>query len=111
MINCGPVPAATSRGVFMAPCPLIFPLKSLGLENVTVHKAGFSMFRNGFPLEWGMFVKEVSEGIEILMAKKTSSFVRMFHQVRLYEICFKIMEVYFMNFADTYSLIIAWLFH
>ena len=58
-----------------------------------------------------MFVKEVSKGIEILMAEETGSFVRMSDQIRLHDVCSKILDVYFVSFTDINSLILAWLFY
>ena len=66
----------------MAPCPLIFPLESFCLEDVTVHEASLGMSLYIFLLDWGVLVNEASQGIKVLMTEKTGSFVRASNEVR-----------------------------
>ena len=50
----------------MMPCPLMFPLESFCLEDVTVHETSLGMSRYIFLLDWG---------IKVLMTENTGSFV------------------------------------
>ena len=70
----------------MAPCPFIFPLGWFCLEDVTVHETSLGMSRKIFLLHWGMFVKEASQGIKVLMTQKTGSFIRASNEVRFQDI-------------------------
>ena len=49
------------------PCPFIFPLESFCPEGVTVHEKNLGMSWNIFLLNWGVFVKEASQGINVLL--------------------------------------------
>ena len=60
----------------MTPCPLIFPLESFCLEDVTVHETSLGMSQYIFLHNWGMLVKKASQSIKVLMAEKTGHFVR-----------------------------------
>ena len=66
----------------MAPCLLIFPLESFCLEDVTVHGTSLGMSRYIFLLDWGVLIKEASQGIKVLMTEKTGSFVWASNEVR-----------------------------
>ena len=71
----------------MAPFPFIFPLESFCLEDVTVHETSLGMSWNIFLHHWGVFVKEASQGIKVLMTQKTGSFIRASNEVRFQDIC------------------------
>ena len=71
----------------MAPCPFIFPLESFCLKDVTIHETSLGMSRNIFLLYWGVFVKEASQGIKVLMTQKTGSFIGASNEVRFQDIC------------------------
>ena len=89
-INYSPISATISGRVFTVPCPLVFPLESFCLEDVAVHVPSLAMSRYVFPLDWGVLVKEASQGIKILMTKKTGSFVQASNEVRFKDIHSKI---------------------
>ena len=72
------------------PCPLIFPLESFCLEDVTVHETSLNMSRHIFLLDWGMLVKEASQSIKVLMIEKTGSFIWASNEVRFQDIRSKI---------------------
>ena len=90
VIDRSPVSATISGRIIFAPCPLILPLESFCHKNVTVHETSLSMSWYVFPLHWGVLVKEVSQGIKILMAEKTSSFIRTSYEFRVQDIRSKI---------------------
>ena len=68
------------------PSPLIFPLESFCLEDVTVHETSLDMSLYSFLLDWGMLVKEASQNIKVLMTEKTSCFIRACNEVRFQDI-------------------------
>ena len=72
------------------PCLLIFPLESFCFEDVTVHETSLSMSRYIFLLDWGMLVKEASQGIKVLMTEKTDGFVWASNVIRFQDIRSKI---------------------
>ena len=76
--------------VFTMPCPLIFPLESFCLEDVTVHETSLDMSWYIFLLDWGVLVKEASQSIKVLMTEKTGSFLRALNKVRFQDIHSKI---------------------
>ena len=78
--------AGVMAGVFTAPCPFIFPLESFCLEDVTVHETSLGMSQNIFLLHWGVFVKEASQGINVLMIQKTGSVIAASNEVRFKDI-------------------------
>ena len=47
-----------------------------------------------------MLVKEVSQGIKVLMTKKTGSFIWASSEVRFQDIRSKILDIYLVNFTD-----------
>ena len=81
-------------------CPLIFPLESFCFEDVTVHETSLSMSRYIFLLDWGILVKEASQGIKVLMTEKTGSFVQASNETRFQDIHSQIKDIYFVNFTD-----------
>ena len=58
------------------------------------------MSRYIFFLDWGVLVKEVSQGIKVLMTKKTGSFIWASNEVRVQDIRSKILDIYLVNFTD-----------
>ena len=53
-----------------------------------------------FLLDWGVLVKEASQGIKVLMTEKTGSFVWASNEIRFQDICSKIEDIYLVNFMD-----------
>ena len=70
--------------------PLRFPLESFCFEDVTVHETSLNMSRYIFLFDWGMLVKEASQGIKVLMTEKTGSFVQASNEIRFQDIHYKI---------------------
>ena len=58
------------------------------------------MSRNMFLLHWGVFVKEASQGIKVLMTQKTGSFIGASNEVRFQDICSEVWNIYLVNFTD-----------
>ena len=80
--------------------PLIFPLESFCIEDVTVHKTSLGMSRYIYLLDWGMLIKEASQSIKVLMTEKTGIFIQASNEVRFQDIHSKIQDIYLFNFTD-----------
>ena len=48
----------------------------------------------------GVFVKEASQGIKVLMTQKTGSFIGASNEVRFQDICSEVWNIYLVNFTD-----------
>ena len=58
------------------------------------------MSRNIFLLHWGVFVKEASQGIKVLMTQNIGSFIGASNEVRFQDICSEVWNIYLVNFTD-----------
>ena len=90
MIDCSPISATITGRVFTMPFQLILPLESFCFEAVTVHETSFDMSWYIFLLDWGLLVKEASQGIKLLMTEKTGNFVWVSNEIRFQDIRSKI---------------------